>query len=120
MKTISINYLPNKATKSEISKQQKPKKKKVKKEKVEEDQNIISYSHLYGNFYEIFNWYVQNPKYFDPSVTLRETRNLYSSYISLMDSNILFAAPQFKFEAAPLEKTYYDYAIPNHYVMTGK
>lgn len=107
-------------TKPSVPKQPKAKKKKAKKQHVEEDQNVIDYSHLYGSFYDIFNSYIQNPKYFDPSVTLRETRNLYSSYISLMDSNILFAAPQFKFEAAPLEKTYYDYAVPNHYLMTGK
>ena len=77
----------------------------MKKQKFEEDdKDVIDYSHLYSNFYQIFNSFIQNPKYFDPSVTLRETRNLYSTYISLMDSNILFSAPQFKFEAAPLEK----------------
>ena len=112
--------LRNRSTKPLVPKQPKIKKKKAKKQHIEEDQNVIDYSHIYSSFYDIFNSYIQNPKYFDPSVTLRETRNLYSSYISLMDSNILFAAPQFKFDAAPLEKTYYDYAVPNHYVMTGK
>lgn len=88
-----------------VPRQPKIKKKKMKKQKFEEDdKDVIDYSHLYSNFYQIFNSFIQNPKYFDPSVTLRETRNLYSTYISLMDSNILFSAPQFKFEAAPLEK----------------
>lgn len=94
-----------KLTKPPVPKQPKVKKKKLKAVKIDEnDQDVIDYSHLYSNFYEIFNSFVLNPKFFDPSVALRETRNLYSTYISLMDSNILFAAPQFKFEAAPLEK----------------
>lgn len=94
-----------KSTKPPVPKQPKVKKRKPKPVKIDEnDQDVIDYSHLYSNFYEIFNSFVLNPKFFDPSVALRETRNLYSTYISLMDSNILFAAPQFKFEAAPLEK----------------
>jgi len=77
----------------------------VKKSKeVENDKDVIDYSHVYNSFYDIFNSFIQYPKTFDPSATLREVRNLYSTYISLMDSNILFSAPQFKFEAAPLEK----------------
>ena len=91
--------------KPRVPKQPKFKKKKVKKVADDiVDEDVVDYSHIFNNFYEIFNSYVQHPKTFDPSATLREVRNLYSSYISLMDSNILFAAPQFKFEAAPLEK----------------
>jgi hypothetical protein len=44
------------------------KKKRVKKDPA--DDQIIDYSHLYGSFYEIFNAFVQNQKYFDPSQTL--------------------------------------------------
>ena len=92
-------------TKPPVPRQPKLKPKKKSKKKQEEiDDDVIDYSHLYSNFYEIFNSFVQNPKHFDPSIAMRETRNLYSTFISLMDSNILFSAPQFKFDAAPLEK----------------
>lgn len=95
----------SKYNKPPVPKQPVKKKKKVKKIKEEEyDPDIVDYSHIYSSFYDIFNSYIQHPKTFDPSSTLREVRNLYSTYLSLMDSNILFAMPQFKFEAPPLEK----------------
>jgi hypothetical protein len=85
---------------------QKPKKRTAKKQAKETttSKDVVDYSHIYTSFYDIFNSFVQNPKYFDPSIALREMRNLYSTYISLMDSNILFSAPSFKFSPAPLEK----------------
>jgi hypothetical protein len=95
----------SKYNKPPVPKQPVKKKKKIKKQKEEEyDPDIVDYSHIYSSFYDIFNSYIQHPKTFDPSSTLREVRNLYSTYLSLMDSNILFAMPQFKFEAPPLEK----------------
>jgi hypothetical protein len=94
-----------KSTKPPIPRQPAKKKKKIRKQReVEYEPDVIDYSHLYSSFYDVFNSFIQHPKTFDPSSTLRELRNLYSTYISLMDSNILFAVPQFKFEAPPLEK----------------
>lgn len=119
---IKEQYTPNKplqkedstksegTTKSKLTKppvpKQKTKKRTAKKQakEITSSKDVVDYSHIYSSFYDIFNSYVQNPKYFDPSIALRETRNLYSTYISLMDSNILFSAPSFKFSPAPLEK----------------
>ena len=67
------------------------KKKKKRPKRVTGDNQINDYSHIYDNFYEIFNGYIKNQKYFDPSQTLREMRNLYANFLSLMDSNILFS-----------------------------
>ena len=97
------------------------KKKKKKPKKVLGDNQINNYSHIYDNFYEIFNGYIKTKSTFDPSQSLREMRNLYANFLSLMDSNILFSQ-KYKFEAAPLEKTYEEYwnKIPNHYMLTAK
>jgi hypothetical protein len=84
----------------------KKKKKVVKKE----DTQVVDYSEIYSNFYEIFNQFVMNPKYFDPEMIHREVRNLYAQFLSLM--NVFDNNPhmrKFEFEAAPLEKTYQDY-----------
>ena len=64
----------------------KPKKKPVAK-KVIEDDNALDYSHLYSNFYDIFVGQQIDPKSFDLNYAVRETRNIYASFVNLLDSN---------------------------------
>ena len=83
-------------------------KKKTKKES--DTSGVVDYTGIYSSFYDIFNSYILNQKYFDPSMALRETWNLYAQFLSLM--NVFDNNPhmrKFEFEAAPLEKTYQDY-----------
>ena len=52
--------------------------KKKKKTKKTEETQVVDYTDIYSNFYEIFNTFLQTPKYFDPEMTHREVRNLYA------------------------------------------
>lgn len=50
---------------------------------------------------------------------MRETRNVYASFVNLMDSNALAMKQKFKFDKAPLEFTYKDFGIfPNHFLLS--
>jgi hypothetical protein len=48
---------------------------------------------------------------------MRDTRNLYGTFISLMNNQIL---TKYQFDADPLAKSYLDYKTPNHYIISGK
>ena len=62
-------------------------KKKPKKPIVKDDESILDYSHLYGNFYDIFVGHQVDQKNFDLNYAVRETRNIYASFVNLMESN---------------------------------
>lgn len=48
---------------------------------------------------------------------MRETRNLYATFVNLMDTNALTMKQKFKFEKAPTELGYRDFGIfPNHFL----
>ena len=50
---------------------------------------------------------------------MRETRNIYASFVNLMDSNAIAMKQKFKFDKAPLELTYKDFGIfPNHFLLS--
>jgi hypothetical protein len=54
---------------------------------------------------------------------VRDSRNLYATFVNLMDSNALMMQKPHQFDAHPLEKGYKDYygaALPNHFTMVGK
>jgi len=55
------------------------------------------------------------PKTFDLNYCVRETRNMYASFVNLMDSNAVTMKQKFRFDKAPTEMGYKDYGIfPNH------
>lgn len=61
--------------------------KKVKKKKTKEEENVNDYSDIFNSFYDIFVGYQIDSKNFDLIYILRETRNIYASFVNLMDSN---------------------------------
>ncbi len=44
----------------------------------------MDYSHLYKSFYDIFVGQVLEPKTFDLQFVVRDTRNTYAQFVSLM------------------------------------
>lgn len=52
-----------------------------------------------------------DPKAFDLNYTVRDSRNLYASFINLLDTNAVVMKQKYKFEKAPLELGYKDYGI---------
>jgi hypothetical protein len=57
------------------------------KKKNDDDLGIVDYSHIFNSFYEIFNGYQTDPKNFDLNYAVRDARNIYASFVNLMDSN---------------------------------
>ena len=55
---------------------------------------------------------------------MRETRNIYASFVNLLESNAVAMQQKIKFDLHPLEKGYKDhinnYSVPNHFTMVGK
>lgn len=58
-------------------------KPKPKKPKIEDDS--LDYSHLYSCFNDIFVGHQTDPKQFDLNYAMRETRNIYASFVGLME-----------------------------------
>lgn len=83
----------------------------------------VDYSHIYRNFYDIFVGCFTDTKGFDVTFTLRETRNIYASFVNLMSSDLLLSNKH-KFDKHPLEFGYKDYSAqqqaPNHLGMVGQ
>jgi len=50
---------------------------------------VIDYSDQYKNFFDIFVGSVLDPKNFDISFAMRDARNLYATFVNIMDSNTL-------------------------------
>lgn len=93
--------------------------KKVKKKKTKEEENVNDYSDIFNSFYDIFVGYQIDSKNFDLIYILRETRNIYASFVNLMDSNAVAMKQKYKFDKAPLELTYKDFGIfPNHFLLS--
>ena len=71
--------------------------------------NVMDYSHLYKSFYDIFVGSILEPKTFDLQFVMRDTRNTYAAFVSLMtmEGN---AKKKYQFEQAPLERSAQDYA----------
>ena len=73
-------------TKSELA--EKPKKKVVKRVVKKDDGPVYTdYTKLFNSFYDIFVGHQLDPKNFDLHYVVRETRNLYASFVNLMSSN---------------------------------
>ena len=45
---------------------------------------VKEYSHLYKSFYDIFVGQILEPKTFDLAFVVRDTRNTYAQFVSLM------------------------------------
>ena len=79
----------------------------------------MDYSEIFSSFYDIFVGNQTDPKNFDLNYVVRETRNMYASFVNLMDSNAVAMKQKFKFDKAPLEMGYKDYGIfPNHMLLS--
>jgi tubulin polyglutamylase TTLL5 len=81
--------------------------------------DCLEYSHLYRNFYDIFAGYHNGVKDFDLQYCVRESRNVYASFVNLLDTNALLMQQKHKFEAHPLEIGIRD-LFPNHFGLIGK
>ena len=68
---------------------------------------VVDYSHLYKSFYDIFVGQVLEPKTFDLQFVVRDTRNTYAQFVSLMTVDM--KRNKYQFEQAPLEKSSNDY-----------
>lgn len=64
----------------------KPRRAK-KPDQAKQDEELKDYSHLYSNFYDIFVGQQVNSKEFDLNYAVRESRNIYASFVNLMESN---------------------------------
>ena len=69
------------------------------------DEQIKDYSHLYRNFYDIFVGHHIDQKGFDLNFAVRDTRNVYASFVNLMGNNIHMMNKR-KFDKNPLERGY--------------
>ena len=88
------------------------------------DEQIKDYSHLYRNFYDIFVGHHIDQKGFDLNFAVRDTRNVYASFVNLMENNILMQNKH-KFDKNPLERGYSNALYGkdpnmNHFSMIGK
>lgn len=71
------------------------KKKVVKKSTKQDDECLKDYSGLYGSFYDIFAGQHVEPKTFDLNHVVRETRNVYASFVNLLDTNAVAMKQKF-------------------------
>jgi len=53
------------------------------------DNDSQDYSHLYRNFYDIFVGHHNGIKDFDLNYCVRDARNVYASFVNLLDTNAL-------------------------------
>lgn len=79
----------------------------------------MDYSHLYRNFYDIFVGHHNNIKDFDLNYCIRDTRNVYASFVNLLDTNALMMQQKHKFEKHPLELGIRE-LFPSHFNLIGK
>lgn len=80
-----------------------------------DDEKILDYTHIFSNFYDIFCGMYIDPKNFDLNYAVRDARNIYASFVNLMDTNAVAMKQKFKFDKAPTEFSYNDYGVfPNH------
>ena len=84
----------------------------------------MDYSSHYKNFYDIFVGQILDPKNFDISFVARETRNMFASFVNIMDANAITMKRKHVFEQAPMEKSISEYykqmVIPNAFALVGK
>ena len=86
--------------------------------KKEDNEELRDYTHIFSSFYDIFVGNQVDPKNFDLNHVVRETRNLYASFVNLMDTNAVIMKQKFQFDKAPTEMGYKDYGIfPNHMLL---
>ena len=78
------------AKKRKLEEQKKKKAEQKRKADSLLDAQLVDYSHIYKSFNHIFCGAHTEPKTFSLTHAMREQRNLYATFISLMDSNILF------------------------------
>eukprot|EP00347_Sterkiella_histriomuscorum_P010309 403376796 len=83
---------------------------------------FIDYSGHYKTFYDIFVGSILEPKTFDISFIIRDTRNTYATFVNIMDANAISMKKKFQFEQAPLEKSLQDYykGVPDFFTLAGK
>ena len=64
------------------------KKKPLRRKEVakKDDEKILDYSHSFSNFYDIFAGMHIDPKSFDLNFAVRDSRNIYASFVNLMDT----------------------------------
>jgi len=77
------------------------------------------YSHLYRSFYDIFVGHYSGIKDFDLNYCVRDARNVYASFVNLLDTNALLMQQKHKFERHPLELGIRE-IFPNHFNLIGK
>jgi len=75
------------------------------------DKNIVDYSDRFNSFYDIFVGMQIDYKNFDLPYNVRETRNVYASFVNLLDTNAVVMQQKHQFDKAPLEFGYRDYGI---------
>ena len=72
--------------------------------------DFLDYTHLYSSFFDIFVGHQTDQKYFDIAYAMRENRNVYASFVNLMEGALAVQMQQkIKFDANPLEKAYRDH-----------
>ena len=80
---------------------------------------VLDYSHLYRNFYDIFVGHNNDTKGFDLNFAVRECRNINANFVNLMENNLMLAGKH-KFDKHPLEKGYKDFSgAGNHLTLVG-
>lgn len=80
----------------------------------------LDYSHLYRSFYDIFVGNQIGKESFDLNYAIRETRNIYASFVNLIETNALLMKHKYQFDADPLERIKGDYQALNHFSLVGK
>jgi hypothetical protein len=83
------------------------------------DNDSQDYSHLYRNFYDIFVGHHNGIRDFDLNYCVRDARNVYASFVNLLDTNALLMQQKHKFEKHPLELGIRE-LFPNHFNVAGK
>jgi hypothetical protein len=89
----------------------------VKRRREKEDEGVVDYSKVFSSFYDIFVGNQIDPKNFDLSYAVRDTRNLYAVFVNIMDKNAILLNQKYQFDKAPTEFTYKDFGIfPAHII----
>ena len=63
--------------------------------KKEDNEELRDYTHIFSSFYDIFVGNQVDPKNFDLNHVVRETRNLYATFVNLMDTNAITMKQKF-------------------------
>jgi hypothetical protein len=83
------------------------------------DGDSQDYSHLYRNFYDIFVGHHNGLKDFELNYCVRDARNVYASFVNLLDTNALLMQQKHRFEKHPLELGIRE-LFPNVFNVNGK